>query len=495
MEKKIFLYAFLIVSVLCGDIYAQAPYSDSETSKLRAFLLQESAVPGVKNYQQLGLSRMDDVDWSSVPGLDFHPQTYLLRAVHWNDKKLSGDLDLSGFEILKNIFCGANELNSLNVTGSIAIVNMDCPENNLQALDLTTNINLEQICFKNNNVTEIDVSNNKKLTYFVCTGNQLETLDLSGLDQLSTCYCVQNNLTNLTLNNCKLLRELWCMYNNLTTLDISGKRYLRKVACSKNNISDLNVLNCDFLDSIDCSTNNLQNIDFSGCVELRSINCSNNIVENIKIEDCIILENLFCLNNNLKSLTLPESPVLSILHCKNNYFDFYSLPKISSESVDYIYYPQYYRVIEADINHVDLSTFYEIDGFISRFTWTDYLTLLRPEIVENGIFSFDESLKNKQLICRIENQSFPKLVLHYDVTVTSDDVANVMPEKTINSVYASDGYIHINVSSAGKARFYSLQGALLMTKNVEEGHTNIPVKQGTYVVTINNGKGYKLIVR
>ena len=495
MEKKVFLYAFLIVSVLCGNVYAQAPYRDSETSKLRDFLLQESAEPGVKNYQQLGISQMDDVNWGSVPGLYWHPQKFLLREVYWHQKKLAGDLDLSGFEILKNVYCGVNELNSLNVTGSESIVNMDCPENNLRTLDLTTNVNLEQICFKYNNVTEIDLSNNKKLTYLVCTGNQLEILDLSGLDQLSTCYCVQNHITDLNLQNCKQLRDLWCMYNNLTSLDLSNKRYLRNMSCTKNNISDLRIVNCDFLNSVDCSDNNLQSVDFSGCTDLAIITCINNNIEKLNIEDCVALEELYCYNNKLNTLKLPESPLLNTVHCKNNYFDFYTLPKISSESVSYIYYPQYSRIIEADINHVDFSTYYEIEGFVSRYTWNDYLTLIKPEMVEDGIFSFDESLKNKQLICRIENQSFPKLVLRYDVTVRNDDVANDLAEKKVTSVYASDGYVHIDASSAGEARLYSLHGALLMTKNIEEGLTNIPVKQGLYVVTINKGKGYKLVVR
>ena len=495
MVKKFFIYVFLTVSVLCGNVYAQAPYNDHETSKLRAFLLQESAEPGVKNYQQLGISNMNDINWGVVPGLDFHPYSFLLREVSWSGKKLAGDLNLSGFEILRVVYCASNELNSLNITGSEAIVSVDCYENNFHTLDLTTNVNLDQICFRYNNLTEIDLSKNKKLRYLVCTGNQLEALDLTGLDKLETCYCVKNNLTSLILTDCTMLRHLWCMYNNLTTLDLSGMPYLREVACCRNTISDLKVVNCDFLDSIDCSYNNLQSIDFSGCVELRSINCTNNILENINIDDCIMLEDLYCYNNSLSSLTLPESPVIKTLHCKNNYLNFNTLPKIPFESVAYIYYPQNISFVEADINYVDFSVYYEIDGFLSDFTWNEYLTLLHPEIVENGVFSFDESLKDKQLICRIHNESFPKLALRYDVTVTSDGVANESPEKNVTSAYASDGYIHINASSPGEARFYSIYGALLMTKYVEEGLTNIPVKQGIYVVTINNGKGYKLIVR
>jgi len=495
MVKKFIICVFLIVIALCGNLYAQAPYNDNETSKLRAFLLQESAEPGVKNYQQLGISDMDDINWGIVSGLNFQQYTNLLEELKWTGRKLAGDLDISGFQILRNVQCAANELNSINVTGSLAIINLDIYENNFQTLDLTTNVNLEQICFKYNYLTEIDLSQNKKLSFLVCTGNQLETLDLSGLERLETLYCVQNNITSLNLTDCKQLRYLWCMYNNLTSLDVSGKLQLREMSCSDNNISDLRIMNCDFLDSINCSHNNLKSIDFSGCVELRSINCTKNILDNIIIDDCLKLEDLYCNDNILNSLTLPESPVIKTLYCKNNFLDFSSLPKLSFENVNYIYHPQYIREIESDINHVDLSAFYEIDGYLSKYIWTDYKTLIRPEIVENGVFSFDESLNNKQLTCKIENGTFPKLVIQYEVIVTNDDVANARPEKNETFAYSSDGYIHIKASSAGEARFYSLQGALLMTKNVEQGLNNIPAKQGVYVVTINNGKGYKLIVR
>jgi len=497
MKKIFFLCIFVIISVLCKDLYAQYPYNDYETSKLREFLLQESAEPGVKNYEQLGLTQMNYIDWWSVPGLDFHNQSFLLIRVRWSDRKLAGNLDLSGFEILKDVFCDFNELTNLDVTGSLSIVNIDCYENNFQTLDFTTNVNLEQLCFRYNNIREIDLSKNKKLSFLCCTGNQLDSLNLSGLNKLSTCYCVENNLTYINLERCDLLRDFLCMDNNLTSLDLSGKSYLKKFSCARNNISDLKVENCDYLSSADCSDNKLKNLDFSGCSQLTYIRCSDNLLESIDIEDCALLEELYCYNNKIAFLKMPESPFLNTVQCKNNNMDFYSLPKIDSESVSFIYYPQNIRYIDADINNVDFSLYYEIEGFVSNYTWNNNLILLKPEIVEDGIFRFEEYLANKQLICRIENKnsSFPKLVLRYDVTVTNNDVANKNPDKGLTSVYASEGFIHIAASSAAEAKVYSLQGALLMTKNVHEGLTNIPFKQGVYVVAVNNGKGYKLVVR
>ena len=496
MKKNFFLLCvFIIVGVLFENAYAQSPYNGYETSKLREFLKQESAEPGVRNYQQLGLSQADEINWGTVPGLSWNNQSYLLENLKWANKKLGGVLDLSGFEGLRIIYCNDNALNEIDVTGCSAIIYLDCYYNNLNTLDVSTNVNLIELCFRYNNLKEIDLSNNKKLTFLCSTGNQLETLDLSGLESLATCYCVGNKLTKIKTDNCFKLKEFMAMENNLTTLDLSNKTNLYEFSCARNNISDLNVTNCSSLVNFDCSNNELQTLDLTGCPSLSYLKCSDNILEQIFLNDCKSLEELNCDNNLFASLELPNSPSLHIVHCKNNFMDFYSLPKISPNYTSYIYYPQYNRDTEFDFNFVDFNTYYKIDGIISRFTWTEFLTLLRPEMVEDGVFRFESSFLDKKLICRIENETFPKLVLRYDVTLTNGDVGNVMPKKNSPFVYASEGYIHVISDSSIDVKIYSLQGALLMTENVKEGRTDIPVEKGMYIASINDGKGYRLIVR
>ena len=496
MKINLFLLCvFLTVGVLGNNVYAQAPYNDNETSKLRAFLMQESAEPGVKNYQQLGISQIDDINWGTVPGLTWNRQTYLLENIRWANKKLAGKLDISGFEALRIVYCENNRLTEIDLTGNSSMIYFDCYENDLNTLDVSTNVNLTDLCFRYNNLKEIDLSNNKKLTFLCSTGNQLEILDLSGLDKLSTCYSVGNQLTSVILDDCVSLRVFLCMENNLTTLDLSNKPHLYEFSCARNNISDINVTNCPSLSIFDCSDNNLQVVDLTGCTNLSYLKCSDNFLENIILDDCKSLEELNCENNLLASLKLPDSPVLTTIRCRNNKMDFYSLPEILPSYTNYIYYPQNSRTIEADIKNIDFSSFHNIGGFISRYTWNEHLTLLRPEMIEDGIFRLEDSFSGKSVICRIENESFPKLVLRYDVTLTSEDVSNVIPEKNTSSVYASEGHIHVVVASSANVRIFSLQGTLLMTKSVEEGRADIPVEKGMYIVSINNSKGYRLVVR
>ena len=495
MKRFFILFILLIAGVLCENLYAQYSYRDSETTKLRKFLLQESAEPGVKNYQQLGMSQIDDINWGSVPGLLWTNQTYLLDIVDWSNKKLSGHLDLSGFEALRMVYCSDNELNSIDVAGSSSIKVLDCFGNNFYSLDFSTNVNLTHLCFRDNNLREIDLSNNKKLTDLYCTNNQLEYLDLSGLGELSTFYCVSNNLVELNINGCTRLRNFLCMENNLTTLDVSNKKYLVEFSCARNNITDINVTNCSSMVIFDCCENKLETLDLKGCSSLSYLKCSGNILKNLLLDDCQSLEELYCEENSLASLKLPDSPSLNTIHCKNNEMDFYSLPTILSNYTNYVYYPQKHRDVEFDFKSVDLSDFFEIESIVSRYLWYEYVNLLKPEMGGDGIFRFEESFLNKKLTCRIENGVFPKLVLRYEVTLTNGDVGNVIPEKNQSYAYSSEGYIHIIAASSGDVKIYSLQGALLMARNIEEGRTDIPFVKGMYVVSINNGKACRFIVR
>ena len=285
------------------------------------------------------------------------------------------------------------------------------------------------------------------------------------------------------------------MDNNLTTIDVSGKAFLEEFSCARNSITDINVVYCPSLKSLDCNDNEIKSIDLSGCSNLLYVKCRDNHLENIKLQDCLLIQELYCNNNFLDSLKLPESHNLTELNCRNNRLDFFTLPKVSFETTNYIYAQQTDREIEANINYADFSDFYEIDGIVSTYLWHEVVQYLKPEMIEDGVFYFGESFLNKRLICRISNKSFPGLVIRYDVTMTNNDVGNVSPEKNAPSVYASEGFIHIVTGSAVDVRVYSMQGALLLTKNVAEGRADIPFERGTYMVAVNNSEGRVMIVR
>jgi hypothetical protein len=498
MRNILFIGCFVWCIISGLDLQAQAPYDSDETAKLRSFLLQESAEPGIKNYEQLGIENMNDIKWGEVEGLAWNHKTYLLEIISWSNKKLSGNMDLSGFAALKYLYCSFNEIHLVNVTGTSSLSRYDLYENSLESMDVTTNPNLTYIRVGYNRIQHVDLSNNPKLTFFCCTNNRVEYLDFSVNTELQTIYCAENQLLSVNVQNCSRLQEFLCMGNKLTEIDISNAKYLIDFSCSRNNISSIDVLNCTSLVNFDCSYNEAESIDFSGCVNLSRVKCNDNQLKKIDLKDCVLMEELLCGKNLLDSLELPESPSLSIVNCRYNNLDFYSLPPMLPAFTEYTYYPQNNRTADMFIDSADFSYYYEIDGLISNYTWNDGLYWIKPGMEENGIYSFEASYLGKQLTCRIENETFPKLVLRYDVVLKDrGDVGNENPAYSSGShvVYADKGAVHVETKFATDIRIFSLNGAMVFNKHVDEGHVMIPVNPGIYVVNLNNSVAYKVLVR
>jgi hypothetical protein len=481
------------------NIQAQAPFDAVETDKLRNFLLQESAEPGVRNYQQLGIESMNGIEWGAVPGLRWNPHTYLLESINWSNKKLSGNLNLSDFLYLQEIYCTYNEIKSLNTTGAVSLKYLNVFENDIEAVDVTTSPKLTFLRVTYNKIRQIDLSNNPELTFLCCTGNEVESLDFSNNNKMETIYAIENQLSYLNVQNCPRVKELLCSGNNLTELDVSNKARLTDFTCGRNSLLTLNVTNCPVLDSIVCSSNRLDTLDLTGCLALRTVNCEDNSLKALYLDDCLLLETLLCSDNQLDSLRLPESPSMKTLNCRGNNMDFHTLPPILPSYTEYLYFPQHSRTAEAAVDSADFSYYYEVDGYLSHYTWNRGVHWLHPEIRENGVFIFDESYLGTELICRIENDLFPRLVLRYDVTMKSrEDLANSNPNPgavPAGSVHAGMGFVHVAAASPVDVGIYSMNGACVYAKRVGEGRTDIPLPPGMYVATVSGKAGRILRVR
>lgn len=495
MRNLFLLCSFIVVGTLSLNVSAQT-HDSSEIAKLRSFLLQESAEEGVRNYQQIGLDQMDDVEWLKVPGLTWNKQSYLLERISWPGKNLSGHLDLSGFEALKYLFCSFNNIKSVNVKDSPSLLKFDLYENDLEAMDVTTNPKVDYIRVGYNNIKEIDVSNNPNLSFFCCTKNQVETLDFSNKEKLKTVYCVENNLTSLKIDNCISLDELLCGSNVLKVIDLYNLPSLVSFSCILNGLTELNLYNCTSLNEVLCNNNNLSLLDLAQCKNLTTLNCSQNVLTSLKIEDCDKLTSLYCDNNLLDSLILSESASLSTLSCGNNNLTFLTLPPVTETLTSYSYAPQNYVALECKYDSVDLRDFYLVDDNITKYTWYYRNTTISPIEEDEGLFAFDEAYIGETFICRAQSDTYSKLVMHYDITFTQDgDVSNKNPEKESASIYASGGFIHVMTTSSVDVRVYSMQGALILTKRIGEGRTDISVARGVYMVVVDNCDGQKVFVR
>ena len=115
-----------------------------------------------------------------------------------SDNNLTGKIDQTFPNNVKiSLFCDANQLTSLNVSGCTSLSIFECD---------------------NNQLTSLDVSGCTSLDYFDCGNNQLTSLDVSGCTSLYSLYCGNNQLTSLDVSACTSLKDLDCSNNKITSV-------------------------------------------------------------------------------------------------------------------------------------------------------------------------------------------------------------------------------------------------------------------------------------
>ena len=110
-----------------------------------------------------------------------------------------------------------------------------------------------------NQLTSLDVSNNLALTKLWCNGNQLSSLDVSSNLALTSLYCWENQFTSLDVSNNLALTTLLCFYNFLTSLDLRSGNNVNLDSLNCRNNSNLY---CIDVDNPSWSNTNWTSIDF-----------------------------------------------------------------------------------------------------------------------------------------------------------------------------------------------------------------------------------------
>ena len=418
--------------------------NDSETAKLKLFLEKESTEPGKKNYQQLAIQNMETVDWLNIDGLVWNANGRL-DSMKWYNKKLGGDLDLSGFSEIRFIRCEFNGLTTIDVTGCTGLLYFDCFNNNFTSLDISTNINLEWICCRWQNVIlkEIDLTHNPKLYHFCGTGNHFEYIDISKNPELIDFFCAATNLKSIDVSKNLKLKEVYLRGNQLTELDFS-------------NHPELEVLTC--------YDNQLTKLDVSGCPKLKTLTAHNNLLKEIKIDYLDI----------------------DILSCQDNYLTFSTLPKLKSWNT-FTYADQKTVKLSFPANIVDLSSEYRINGIKSAFIWTNNYN---PPEIREGVFSIDNVYKN--ITCYVTNSSYPGIVMTYDIELFSAQSIDMLQDI---EVYTVGRQLYLKTNRPLIAQIYMVTGVLDRQLTIIDGEYMLPMSKGIYIVKLSNGLVRKVVIR
>ena len=214
--------------------------------------------------------------------------------------------------------------NISNLKGIEAFPNLKelkCGNNSIQNLDLRQNPKLKTLKCNKNQLTQLDLSKNPDIDYLNCSENQLEQLDVSHLKDLVNLDCSHNNLEQLDVKNSKFLVALYCSWNRLTELDadVSHKSHLERVECQNNQLTSLILGQNKLLKKLNCANNQLTQLNLNNMISLKDLNCFNNQLTVLDVSDSPELTKLWLGDNHLTSLNLDNNPNLNF-----TYTDIYS---------------------------------------------------------------------------------------------------------------------------------------------------------------------------
>ena len=271
--------------------YWSPQYNDGNDWKSFEIAINEENFPD-ENFRQWLLKRNYGTDGVLTTG-----EIAYVKSIDVGSKNIQSLQGIEFFTALTSLYCGSNQLTTLDVSGCTALTSLNCGSNQL---------------------TTLDVSGCTALTSLQCYYNQLTTLDLSDCTALTSLDCGSNQLTTLNVSGCTALRSLSCYNNQLTALDVSDCTALTNLNCYQNQLTTLDVSGCTALPKLYCYDNQLTALDVSGCTALTELYCYQNQLTTLDVTQNTALRTLHCYQNQLTTLDMSQNTTLKWLYCYQN---------------------------------------------------------------------------------------------------------------------------------------------------------------------------------
>jgi pimeloyl-ACP methyl ester carboxylesterase len=371
--KKIIL--LLLSAVLSINAALSQEYDAHDLGKLKAFLVQPSAEEGKTNGEQLGLSAAEIADldasynWvSKVRGLTWTGTSpKRITIIDWEEKNLSGRLDVSDCAALTHFECISNQLTSLKINDCTSLNWLDCSVNQLISLDVSGCTALERLYCSFNQLTTLDVTGSTMLKQLSSSSNQLTTLDVTGNMMLIGLWCLNNPLTNMIVGWTTIpsfgwlylpnvssatlhvpvgtvplykADENWRDFSNIVEVGSGGttpsqtyhshdlgklKAFLKQPSTQveKTHGERLGLTKGDMatLDDNENWVANVRGVTWTKDVPKRIVTIHwylNGLVGNLDLAGCMELIRLTCRQNHLTALDLTDCTALTELYCDAN---------------------------------------------------------------------------------------------------------------------------------------------------------------------------------
>ncbi len=540
MQNEWFTGAFaninlvLVHEINLIGVAPSAVYNETDKAALRSFLRQAAALEGKRNFEQLGLVLADTLAWhtsedwvAKVIGVTWNSETpKQIKNIDWNEKRLSGSLDLTNLTELDFLSCDENKINGLVVQGCTKLEILKVALNLLRDLDVSSCTALKELVCAANQITNLNIAGLANLDLVYCFENDLPGLDLTGLSNLRLLYCNENVLESLTISDLPKLEILQCEYNFIPTMHISNCPLLQKAYFTQNLLTSLTFSNTPSLWYVRCENNQLTSLDLSTFSSLKFLSCFQNQLEELDLTMHPDFFELYCQLNPIRKLNVEGLTKLGYLYCYYNRLKFSTLPK---QIIQYYgYAPQQTALDNAALcnSEIDLSSEYSVTrNGVTKYTnyrwhFIDENNIADPDPITSGYtenqgkFVFDASFNKKRVICFMQNDNFfvpgnpmTELNLARIVEFIGIDGVNAHAE-------ANDIHIYPNPGKAGNifletkeytgkitATIYNLSGQVVSTTILENGIQKLPtegLEGGIYVVKVTTPtktKTSKLVIQ
>lgn len=271
-----------------------------------------------------------------------------------NSSSISDLTGVEAFVNLTNLYCGSNNLTSLDLhillslkglianncnintitlpnPSALTVIQID--NNELTALDISAQINLKELRFSYNNVSVLDLSNNGQLTFLDLSNNQISTIDFTPLTHIKYLFTSSNPLNSIYVNNLVTLETLTCVYNNLSTINLSQLVNLKNLNIGGNPLGSINLSTLLNLEDLNCCGIQITALNLNGLTKLKYLRAWQNQLTSVDLSTNLELQSVNFWQNSLTSLDVSMLTKLNSLSCDSNQLHYLNVKNGKSETL------------------------------------------------------------------------------------------------------------------------------------------------------------------
>ncbi|WP_027378037.1 T9SS type A sorting domain-containing protein [Kaistella palustris] len=173
-----------------------------------------------------------------------------------NDAHISDLTGIKSFTNLKNLYCGRNNLTTVDVNGMSNLEHIYLGENQLDTVNITGCNALKYAAFQHNNLSSINLTDLISLQYLNLDDNIFSSLLINNLLSLKIFSFMDNGIgATLNFNALPLLETIYANNSKLSSINVAGLQAMKVLNASNNQIQTIS-----FQDGL------LQNLQFLSVV-------------------------------------------------------------------------------------------------------------------------------------------------------------------------------------------------------------------------------------